>query len=57
MSKHIKLFFSLLFALIFLSCETKKEDKVANFPTPFEISQGMETATYPEIIDFYLLLA
>jgi len=57
MSKQIKLFFSLLFILVFLSCETKKEDKVANFPTPFETSQGKETATYPEIIDFYLRLA
>ncbi len=55
--KQIKLFFSLLFILLFLSCETKKKDKVAIFQTPFEISQGQETATYPEVIDFYLRLA
>ncbi|MCG2462136.1 M14 family metallopeptidase [Flavobacteriaceae bacterium F89] len=53
----MKLFFSLLSVLVFLSCETKKKDKVANFQTPFEISQGQETATYLEIIDFYLRLA
>lgn len=57
MLKQIKLVFSLLFVIVFLSCETKKKDKVANFQTPFEVSKGQETATYPEIIDFYLRLA
>lgn len=57
MLKQIKLVFSLLFVIVFLSCETKKKDKVANFQTPFEVSKGLETATYPEIIDFYLRLA
>lgn len=43
--------------LIVLSCEEKKEDSVADFPTHFELSEGTETATYLQTIDFYIQLA
>ncbi|WP_411032275.1 M14 family metallopeptidase [Spongiimicrobium sp. 3-5] len=49
--------FLLSISLIFFSCETKKEDKVGNFPTQFELSEGLETATYLQVIDFYIQLA
>ncbi|MEB8330629.1 M14 family metallopeptidase [Flavobacteriaceae bacterium KMM 6897] len=49
------LLFSILFLL--LSCEKKIEDKIAEYPTPFEKSNGNQTATYPEVIDFYIQLA
>lgn len=50
----------LLYILCFiflLSCEEKIEDVKINFPTPFETSEGISTATYEEVIDFYINLA
>ncbi len=49
------LVFSILFLL--LSCEKKIEDKIAEYPTPFEKSNGNQTATYNEVIEFYIQLA
>ncbi|ALM06504.1 hypothetical protein SB49_00755 [Sediminicola sp. YIK13] len=49
------LIFSILFLL--LSCEKKIEDKIAEYPTPFENSNGNQTATYNEVIEFYIQLA
>lgn len=49
------LVFSILFLL--LSCEKKIEDKIAEYPTPFEKSNGNQTATYTEVIQFYIQLA
>ncbi|MGY8913827.1 MAG: M14 family metallopeptidase [Flavobacteriales bacterium] len=46
---------SILFLL--LSCEKKIEDKIAEYPTPFEKSNGNQTATYSEVIQFYIQLA
>ena len=43
--------------LVLLSCEEKIEDAQINFPTPFETSEGTNTATYEEVIDFYISLA
>lgn len=43
--------------LVLLSCEEKTEDAQINFPTPFETSEGTNTATYEEVIDFYISLA
>lgn len=39
------------------SCESEKEDGAAPFPTHFEQSDGKETATYLQTIDFYIRLA
>ncbi|WP_252730029.1 M14 family metallopeptidase [Zobellia uliginosa] len=43
--------------LICYSCETEQEDKTADYKTHFELSNGTETATYLETIDFYIHLA
>ncbi len=43
--------------ILFASCEKQKKDKVLDFQTPFEVSKGEETATYKEVIDFYIRLA
>lgn len=47
----------LLSILLFAACETKKEDEVGSFPTHFENSGGKETATYLQVVDFYIQLA
>ncbi|MCJ7467180.1 MAG: M14 family metallopeptidase [Maribacter sp.] len=47
----------IILAIGLLSCETKKQDKRADLQTQFEISQGTETATYLQTIDFYIRLA
>ncbi|MGW9685597.1 M14 family metallopeptidase [Flagellimonas sp. 2504JD1-5] len=43
--------------LLLLSCEPKTQDEVVSYQTFFETSDGTETATYPETIDFYIRLA
>lgn len=53
----MRITFSVLIALLLLGCETKKEDKIGSFPTQFENSGGTETATYDQVIDFYIHLA
>ncbi len=46
------------FALVLLvSCEDEKENKTVNFKTHFELSNGEETPTYFQVIDFYIRLA
>lgn len=52
--KHI-LFFTVL--LLFLSCETKTQNKETSYQTIYEASGEKETATYAETIDFYIRLA
>lgn len=47
---------ALLFLLI-LSCESTEKSLNHNFNTRFEISNGLETATYEESINFYTDLA
>jgi len=53
----MKRFFILLLLFASISCETEKERKVGNFQTHFELSNGKETATYLQTIDFYIQLA
>jgi len=53
----MKLLVRLLLILCLISCETKKERKIENIKTVFERSNGEETATYLQTIDFYLQLA
>lgn len=40
-----------------VSCENKVENIKTDFPTPFEISNKTETATYDQVIDFYIKLS
>ncbi|WP_170158854.1 M14 family metallopeptidase [Ulvibacterium marinum] len=53
----MKLFGVLLLVLGLMACESKKEDEEPRFPTPFEQSNGEETATYLQVVDFYIQLA
>ena len=50
-------YFSLLLVLLLISCKTVNEDKTASYTTVFEQSNGLETATYTETIEFYRTLA
>ena len=43
--------------LFFFSCASEKKDKDFDFTTVFETSNGLETATYPEVVTFYEQLA
>lgn len=43
--------------VLLVSCENTTAKKAASFETGFETSKGMETATYKEVIAFYLQLA
>jgi len=48
----------LLFVFLIISaCQTKKNKNVFDFTTTFEKSQGTETGTYHEVIDYYKNLA
>ncbi|MEM9648042.1 MAG: M14 family metallopeptidase, partial [Bacteroidota bacterium] len=51
-----QLVFLLTFLLV-LSCETTTQDKIQTYITHFEESDGTETATYEQTIDFYIRLA
>lgn len=44
-------------ALFFISCENKTQDEKPSYPTFFEVSEGTETPTYQETIDYYITLA
>ena len=46
-----------LIILVLLGCEEKSEDQILDFQTHFENSDGTETATYLQVIDFYIRLA
>ena len=46
----------LFLSIVFVSCETEPDDKTADFQTYFEQTDGLETATYLQTIDFYIRL-
>tara|TARA_R110002051_G_scaffold55112_2_gene102938 strand:+ start:35229 stop:36977 length:1749 start_codon:yes stop_codon:yes gene_type:complete len=50
----LQLFFLII---LFISCEKKNDSLEANFLTPYEISNKTETATYEQVIEFYLKLS
>jgi hypothetical protein len=50
-------FFLLVITVLFLSCEKQTKEIALDFPLTFETSNGQETATYREVIDFYKKLA
>ncbi|MEO1012702.1 MAG: M14 family metallopeptidase [Bacteroidota bacterium] len=53
----MKILGALFLALILLACETESKDQLPPFTTQFEKSSGQETATYEELVDFYIQLA
>lgn len=48
---------SVLIILFLIGCESEEENIAVSFPTHFELSEGMETATYLQAVDFYIQLA
>jgi hypothetical protein len=46
-----------LITTCFFSFEKETENSDIEYPTPFETSKGMETATYKQVIAFYIKLA
>jgi hypothetical protein len=47
----------LLIVILIWPCQSQEIKNTNNFLTHFELSNGMETATYPEVIQFYSDLA
>ena len=54
---RFKAFIGLLLAGLIWSCETKVEQEEVNYQTPFELGSGNETATYDQVLEFYIRLA
>ena len=52
-----KLLLSLSIIVIFVSCSSEKKEVTYDFTTVFESSNGTETATYEQVIEFYTQLA
>ena len=53
----MKPFLTVLLVLFLVSCSSEKKEVDYDFTSPFEKSQGTETATYSEVIAFYTQLA
>lgn len=53
----MKFLLALGLVICFISCETQKESKTREITTVFEKSNGKETATYLQAIEFYIQLA
>ena len=53
----MKSFLTVLLVLFLFSCSSEKKDADYDFTSPFEKSQGTESATYEEVIEFYTQLA
>ena len=49
--------FGLALLLFAAGCQQRVADQRGEFPTPFEQGDGNSTATYREVIDFYIALA
>tara|TARA_R110002012_G_scaffold69003_1_gene178877 strand:+ start:12528 stop:14351 length:1824 start_codon:yes stop_codon:yes gene_type:complete len=57
-SRNILKYIFFLTALFLLtSCESETQDEKSSYPTHFESSDGKETATYQQTIDYYIALA
>ncbi|MFS4494165.1 M14 family metallopeptidase [Maribacter sp. 2308TA10-17] len=55
--KATKFVLAILSLFFLVACETEMEDENISFPTHFETSNGSETATYLQVINFYIQLA
>jgi hypothetical protein len=53
----MKPFLTALLVLFLFSCSSEKKDADYDFTSPFEKSQGTESATYAEVIEFYTKLS
>lgn len=55
--KILQFFLLSFFYITLTSCSSEKKDIEYNFTTTFETSNGVETATYDEVIEYYTQLA
>lgn len=53
----MRFFLIIIVLFLLVSCENKKQNTTTNFSTHFEATDGTETATYDQVVDFYLKLA
>lgn len=53
----MRFFYIATLILLVFSCETEQEEKAITYPTHFELTKGYETATYNQVVDFYIKLA
>ncbi|WP_421811207.1 M14 family metallopeptidase [Flagellimonas sp.] len=53
----MKYIFFLTALFLLTSCESETQDEKSSYPTHFESSDGKETATYQQTIDYYIALA
>ena len=53
----MRFFLIIIVLFLLVSCENKKQNRATNFSTHFEATDGTETATYDQVVDFYLKLA
>ncbi|MBU2994972.1 M14 family metallopeptidase [Cellulophaga baltica] len=53
----MKFLYAILFTFLLFGCESQTESETSILKTHFENSNGTETATYQETIDFYIKLA
>mgnify|MGYP000131100653 CR=1 FL=1 len=52
-----RFYFLLCIPFLFSSCSSEKDKSNFDFTTVFETSNGLETPTYPEVVEFYTQLA
>lgn len=52
-----RIFLCLTFSLFILNCSSEKANESKNYTTTFENSNGTETPTYKEVLDYYFVLA
>ena len=53
----MRFFLIIIVLFLLISYENKKQNTTTNFSTHFEATDGTETATYDQVVDFYLKLA
>ena len=52
-----RFYYIILVSFLVLSCKSEEQDEGETYQTHFESSNGEETATYLQTIDFYIRLA
>jgi len=53
----LKYIYFFIAAFLLISCESETQNEKSSYPTHFEKSDGKETATYQQTIDYYIALA
>lgn len=53
----MRLLFVIIAVILLASCQDEKQNETISFPTHFEDTNGEETATYLQVVDFDIQLA